>query len=258
MTDRRNRMDLVVFKRVDLLSLFFLIVAILLQFYLYGAYLGSKQFPKLSADSLQLIIKGIIGFGAMMFFGLYRKIRFMYDSEPVIGNSYKRDDENLYLMCIGAYIAIQMIGSVLQNAFKFQSVAADVYAFYNASAIIEEFFFRGMVIGIIMLVLSKLTSNETLIKIISIFSSAIIFALSHTRYYSNPIAMGVTLMGGITQAYFYIKTKNLFPCLLAHAIVNNIAAGSMVESLQSIYSVIPISFTSVVNDISVAVMSFVP
>ena len=84
----------------------------------------------------------------------------------------------------------------------------------------EELMFRGIIMGGFL----KRYSNWKAILV-----SSILFACLHV----NPWQFITPLLLGILCGWFFLRTRSLVPCLIAHAVLNTLAIVGMTVSVQS-------------------------
>jgi membrane protease YdiL (CAAX protease family) len=216
---------------------------------LAAKYETNLTYPNLTKDAYNLLMKGTLGLFIMLLIKTFQasldepqKRRNTRKQKPMSIITAQIDLDKLIIgsiLAIASYLLIQIIPQILVGQFEFQSVAGDVYAFYTSSAIMEEFLYRGgLITGFYFMIsffLNKNSmSNELIDKtflVLIIIISAIIFMIAHERYYNDVTTLIITLLGGISQGFFYVYTKSLTPAIIAHGVINFIAAGSLIQSL---------------------------
>jgi len=138
------------------------------------------------------------------------------------------------IICTTIVLMIQAIIGYFLKARIYLIYDIEIYLFYINAAISEEFFYRVFIINIIFILaehVKQLRNNQQLIKIIAIFTSATIFSLSHLRvYFSIPLMLLSTFLGGLTLSTFYVYTRNPLVPIIAHVINNAIAAGVIITN----------------------------
>ncbi len=107
-----------------------------------------------------------------------------------------------------APIPQELIGGISGNIEK--NIAAFILSVFIVAPGVEEFVFRA-------LIMAKL-SNEVSTAI-SIIISAILFALIHFMA-GGIITVAHAFLGGLIFALAYVKTKSLFPVIVAHIFGN--------------------------------------
>jgi len=230
---------------LDILTILLGFVSLLVMSSLYFFYMGNTDFPSVSDDSMSLFFKGIIGITLMIFarvflYTLNKKdvyknmVGLTFDPGTGLGDLKSHISDTVF--AILSYFSIQMIGLILQNINIFQTTALNIYAFYFSSAVIEELLFRGGIIMFMQALFVKMIpvkgdAYPYLQSALAGLISSIAFLLVHQRYFDNPVFMIVTFLGGVSQAIFYFKSKNLFIPIIAHVVVNLVAAGGLIQSL---------------------------
>lgn len=237
MTNRKKNI-LLVDNPIDLIALIFGIVSILVLFGLRSIYLTSSEFPSVATDSVKLIILGMIGLTGMIITRLIFHTK-KGDRIPVIANTFKPNQILDFGFAIASYFGIQIIIILIRQMKIFQVTSVDVYLFFLSAAEIEELLYRGflvMFVQIALVIIFKMkVKNESellLVNIFTCFISGLVFALVHTGYWGDPFLMILTFLGGISQAIWYIKSKNLFVPMVAHAAINLVASGSLLQTLN--------------------------
>jgi membrane protease YdiL (CAAX protease family) len=231
---------LVVDNQIDILGLIITAVAIIVLFNLFNVFSGSDESPQVASDSLTLILtRGIPGIAGMFFTRLFLCSN-KGKQTPIVGNQWGSSDKDNSLMdslfATACYFGIQISILVLEQKGLFQVSAVDVYAFFISAAVLEECFYRGFLVMLCQALLAKVwkARDETSILIMNVICcllSGIIFAAAHTRYYGEPALMLITFLGGCSQAWWYLKSKNLFVPIVSHAFINFAASGGVVQTL---------------------------
>ena len=223
---------------IDLMAIIFGCVAILGLIGLRSIYLTSSEFPSVAIDSVKLIIRGMIGLTGMIITRLIFHTK-KGDRIPIIANTFKPNQILDFGFAIASYFGIQVIIILLRQMSIFQVSSVDVYLFFFFASICEELLYRGflvMVVQIALVIIFKMKvkkeSQLLLVNIFTCFISGLVFALVHTGYWGDPFLMILTFLGGISQAIWYIKSKNLFVPMIAHAAINLVASGSLLQTLN--------------------------
>lgn len=235
---------------MDIITVLLILISIFVMQNLYFKYLEDVRFPSISVDSLSLLYKGMIGFilmfAGIIFFsskGLERRfnsyIGFTFDPSLIEDNDIKLSSHIVEVFfCFASYMVIQAIGFLLRDVNMFQSVAVDVRAFYMSSATIEECLYRGGIMIIVQALVYKVMKLNLrkdqypfIPGIVATVVSTVFFVFAHERYFSDPVALLVTILGSLSQCFWYLKSKNLLVPMIAHIIVNIIASGGLLQTL---------------------------
>lgn len=107
-----------------------------------------------------------------------------------------------------APIPQELIGGISGNIEK--NIVAFILSVFIVAPIVEEFVFRAMI-------MAKLRNEVS--TAISIIISAILFALIHFMA-GGIITVAHAFLGGLIFALAYVKTKSLFPAIVAHIFGN--------------------------------------
>lgn len=107
-----------------------------------------------------------------------------------------------------APIPQELIGGISGDMEK--NIVAFILSVFIVAPIVEEFVFRA-------LIMTKLRNEVS--KAISIIISAILFALIHFMA-GGIITVAHAFLGGLIFALAYVKTKSLFPAIVAHIFGN--------------------------------------
>ena len=180
--------------------------------------LGFKQ---LTSPLLKSSILGTMSFLIVLWFGLYKTNRPFKEVFPLIPFN------PLLLLALLVFL----IGfSVLQSEFKNmweryigfidigideimeEMVSGSALSFLVSTLIapfVEEFFFRGMIF-------QGFTGRYRLNK--AVFLSSVLFAAIHVA----PFRLFNSFIIGVFLAWLLIKTGSLWPCILAHSIINGL------------------------------------
>jgi membrane protease YdiL (CAAX protease family) len=131
-------------------------------------------------------------------------------------------------------MAVQIVSTLIWGKFQFQVSGMDVYAFYVLAALGEEAFFRGMLVCLTYVLLkTALNLNKWTLIIICTIVSSIVFGLAHREIYGDKLDIYIaTFLTGAIFGFMTAYNKSLIPGLLAHLLVNILAAGSLVQTLH--------------------------
>jgi len=224
---KRQREEMLIDQSIDTISFFMFLIAILSLITIRSAYLYSTEYKHVSSDATLLIYLATIALISIILSKLIFAQRL-----TLLKNKFNFDEILDYVLCSVSYISIQIVVSIIRNAQLFQTTTTDIYAFYVSAAVVEEFVYRLALISVLQAILvNKMRTDINSINLLLILISAAVFAAVHIRYYTDPYLMILTFMGGASQAFFYLKTKNIFPCLLSHSLINFMAAGSLIQTL---------------------------
>ncbi len=223
---------------IDLIAIIFGVVAILGLFSLRSIYLTSSEFPSVATDSVKLIILGMIGLTGIIITRLIFHTK-KGDRVKIIANTFNPSQVLDFGFAVASYFGIQIIIILLRQMKIFQVSSVDVYLFFFFASICEELLYRGFLVMFVQIALviifkMKVKKEEQmlLVNIFTCFVSGLIFALVHTGYWGDPFLMILTFLGGVSQAIWYIKSKNLFVPMIAHAAINLVASGSLLQTLN--------------------------
>jgi membrane protease YdiL (CAAX protease family) len=242
----------IAFAPIDILSILICFIAIFALGYERIRYFGSSEWPTLFASSSSVLITGVVGTIGILVLrglvGLVLKQRNVIEVIPrsLITFSYKIQTFKFMLYAMASYFIITITAKIIQGLGIFQVATGDVYAVFLSSAVLEEVFYRGLLImgiqlglGLIvyggwdgMLALYNEKRHLRMIDVIAIVASAIIFMVVHANYWGDPLLMIVTIAGGISQGIFYVKSNCLLVVIGSHIIVNFSASGSAAQQLQ--------------------------
>ena len=222
---------------IDLFALIFAVVAVAGLFNHRRMYLTSTEFPTIASDCVLLIIVGMFGFTLMF---TTRLLMHTDKSKriPLVANTFKVDDILDFGFAIVCYIGIQLVIILLSQIPIFQVASVDVYLFFFYASVVEELLYRGFLVMFLQIALVMLfkikpkKENMFLVNLFACIVSGIVFMLVHTGYWGEPFLMILTFLGGVSQAIWYIKSKNLFVPIIAHAVINLIASGSLLQTLN--------------------------
>lgn len=178
-------------------------------------YIGSnKEWAIYSGMQFFLGIIGIISVQA------YRNKRWM----PPIPERYAVIHPEHIQLSITVYIIIlliQIVGGIFRLFFSPANIVELMYIVF--SAVCEELFFRGAVLGLFIW-LAKGYKKHYLIAgtIISsgLFVSSLLFMGYHTIYYGDPILLTVVFVGGLCLGWSYVKSNDIMVPILAHFLLN--------------------------------------
>jgi len=165
-----------------------------------------------------------------------RLVRFTYKQEYANGKLFDAGDIRVDMVgCSLTYFAIQIIIWVIgEEAYQVSMV--DRVLFYVFAAIIEEVIYRGAIVMLAQLFFAKLMhvkdgSLMIIVNVLVMLISGITFAASHVDYYGDPIKMTITFLGGMSQAFWYMRSKVLLVPMVAHGAINMLYAKSFVQGV---------------------------
>ncbi|WP_457556442.1 CPBP family glutamic-type intramembrane protease [Candidatus Harpocratesius sp.] len=227
---------------IDIIGLFIGLIAIGAQLILYSVFLMDPDFSPIAPDSLSYVLRGTAALMIMFVSRLIFQSK-KGKKQPIIGNQFDPEDILLYVLCIACYFGIQLIIMALSETI-FQVTAVQVYFFFITGGEIEELIYRGALImfiqGLLVFIYEKngmkVKNNSDLlpINVICVLISGMLFVFAHGRYLTNFATYSITILGGFSQAFWYVKTKNITVPMLAHAAINFVAAGSLVATYNLI------------------------
>jgi membrane protease YdiL (CAAX protease family) len=159
----------------------------------------------------------------------------------VISGGFWKKKYNLEKMVIWtsinvvAIIAVQIIPALFIGV-KPQSASLNVTLVFICSAIAEELLYRVFIVAVLQdLILRAFNLDGKItpyvIGIILSIVSAGLFMISHTNYWGDSLAMGITLTTGIVQGILYTMHKNTLVIFIAHIVLNIIAVQSVIAYL---------------------------
>jgi hypothetical protein len=244
---------------VDLIQIILTLGAMLVCWNLFGVYLGSTIFPQVSPGCIQLIEDGSVGiiliiaarliailwkpsnkrkisqqpFAAVIFYTNLANIK-----EP---KDLMKDILVLTGLDIVCYFAAEFIGLIL-GTIKFQTTTTDIYAFYISAAIVETTLFQAGIINIIQIIIARAAHLQDTSAINSMATlpacivsvAAFVFVHWIGVYHSDPTGLIIVFLGGISQCFWYFKSKGCGWCIsMGHIGVNWSASGSLIQSLKA-------------------------
>jgi len=234
---KRKQNILLVDNPIDIFAVIFAIIAIAGLLNHRRMYLYSTEFPTIASDSVLLIIVGMFGFSLMF---TTRLLMHTDKSKriPIVANTFKINQLLDFGFAIVSYLGIQIIIILISQIPIFQVASVDVYLFFFYASVVEELLYRGflvMFLQIAMVMLFQIKPKKENMFLVNLFAcivSGVVFMSVHTGYWGEPFLMLITFFGGISQSIWYIKSKNLFIPIIAHAIINLIASGSLLQTLN--------------------------
>lgn len=120
------------------------------------------------------------------------------------------------VIAAGSFVAPLVLPSILMEAYARLSLL-DARLFGVLIAVSEEQFFRGF--------MAPYLANR-LGFTLGILSQGVLFGVYHFSVYGgNPQALLVVTTAGVALGFIALRTRRLSPVVLAHALVNFIAAG---------------------------------
>jgi membrane protease YdiL (CAAX protease family) len=230
---------------IDLTSVIITFLSIFVAADLRNKYINSIEYPLLSIDCYTQIVIGISGLVGMFATRLLLST-IKGKKTPVISIQYRSGQYVWFFIAFLSYLVIQVSVIIFQDLQLFQVVISpeDVYAFFWNSATVEETLFRGFLVMIVQVLLyyaatkflKIIIEKESdipmiFINVICCLVSGFVFAYSHQQYKADIFLFMLTFLGGCSQAFFYIKTKNLLVCMVAHWGINFIYSKNLIQTL---------------------------
>lgn len=118
-------------------------------------------------------------------------------------------------------LLLQIIGGVIRMFFSPTNIAEIMYTVF--SAVTEELFFRGAVLGLFIYIArgqkKHIMFAGTIISS-GLAVSASLFMGYHVNYYHDPILLVIVFVGGLALGYSYVKTGDIMTPMLAHFLLN--------------------------------------
>lgn len=205
------------FAKFTPISLFMLLSALLIEFYLTLKYYGVNEYGDYT---LLLLVLGILGFIGIIWLnkGNILVLRMDY-----LQDGFKAVLFIFYIIILVFIIALLMF--ISQMVFRLTISTEDMYMYYIAGAIIEETVFRMFLVSFFMI--------KTKIRYFGIIISSVIFMFSHWEVYGqSPDMMIAVLLSGIMFGLFYIMSKDITITMIAHVIINLIAVGNILMTVS--------------------------
>jgi membrane protease YdiL (CAAX protease family) len=198
--------------------------------------MGDSIYGSISSQSMFLLIMGLIGYIGSVAIKLKRMSEENNPFKELIGVTFRPSDIDQLkwgVGCVLSFMLVQIVVLLLQGLGVFGIAAVDVYAYFISAAVVEEIFYRMFIVYLMQYILIKMLGDNItkyFDEIIIIFLNGIIFMAVHTRYYGTP-AMLIMFLGGVSQTFFFLKTKSILPCIVAHVLINFLASGSLLQTL---------------------------
>lgn len=123
-------------------------------------------------------------------------------------------------------IFIAAIVTQLVTQYTFTISQTEEALYYVFASVCEEVFFRLFLISAIV----KL-SDTTYMKLTAVVFQAVLFAAFHVNYYNDLSALVGVLFGGVILGIFYVSYYDITANIMAHFILNMIAAGQLLVIL---------------------------
>lgn len=98
--------------------------------------------------------------------------------------------------------------------------------YYVFASVCEEVFFRLFLISTVLKLFDTIY-----IKLTAVFFQAVLFAAFHVNYYNDLAALAGVLIGGIILGFFYVYYNDITANIMAHFILNMIAAMQFLVTL---------------------------
>lgn len=206
---KRKNQDQVL-TQFNTISLFLTVIAILVMTYLMLKYYGQSWIPY----AILLISFGVIGLFGVIF--LNRGAFLNYDLKFLHG--WK--EAIIYIIAIvSLYVVITVIWTIFGALVRFSVSDLDLYFYYGSSAILEEVFFRMLIVSIF---------NKYNQKYIGAIVSSILFWIAHLSTYGTSVQLALILIcSGLAFSIYYIQFKDITITMIAHMLINLTVVGSL-------------------------------
>lgn len=212
---------------IDKISLIIQLIALLSLTTVGLLNLNNTEYPLLWRDSFKMTFFILIGLVLQLLTSFYSndgiKIGNLYDEEKTINQAM--------ITCL-IVVAIQVSIYIFFNQFVFQVTAIEVYAFFVSSAIAEESLYRAGIIGAGMIIFKKQIGNYYIRAFILVLVTSLMFVFTHQRYLGIPHLFWGTFLSGIALGTAFVYSKNPLVVIIAHALINFISSGSIVQTLM--------------------------
>jgi membrane protease YdiL (CAAX protease family) len=117
---------------------------------------------------------------------------------------------------------------IFQTIEKLAVASEDLYLYYGASAILEEAFFRQLILSIF----SIKKKAEPMYLWIGTLVSGVLFSLAHIFVYGQSLWLMLTMFFyGFILAITFIYIQDITVCMIVHLILNLIAVGNMLVNI---------------------------
>ncbi len=142
------------------------------------------------------------------------------------------------LLGMGLTLGINIFIAYFISLPKYQVTPAEYYLFFFNSAILEEVFFRGLILNIFRVILNALysatstTVNRLFIDLNSVFLCALVFMFFHFGVYKGePIILASTFLGGVVLGFVYVRSNNILSPMIAHVFNNMVATRNLLRGI---------------------------
>jgi membrane protease YdiL (CAAX protease family) len=171
-----------------------------------------REYAKYSILMLCYAITGVISLN------LYKNKQFALF--PINYKPFVSQNVFYAFLLFGILVIIQVIYEITQIFFSPNTLLEINYIIF--SAVCEELFFRGCVLGFFIYIAKGKKKSLLLIGLLlstGLFVSSFLFAKFHTNY-TDPIFLVVIMIGGILLGISYIVKKDIMIPILAHFFLN--------------------------------------
>jgi membrane protease YdiL (CAAX protease family) len=108
----------------------------------------------------------------------------------------------------------------------------DYFIYFMSTGVVEEIVFRLFLCTLIIAALSHFKKlNNTVINVITVVISALIFAIAHIYSYNTPTELAIMFLGGLVFGSFYVWKRDITITMLAHMIINFIATWNFLYTI---------------------------
>jgi len=155
----------------------------------------------------------------------------------------------LILICyIVIFLVVILINIAVNPELEFEIFQSGDFSEEEISSLFapfgEEFFFRGFLLACFISWSYKskhyrftLRGHEfSLISIMGVIISTILFTRIHAGYYDDPVKMQGLVVIGLVMGYFFLLYRDLSACVLSHFLINVLALGNIILTVLTIIS----------------------
>lgn len=204
-------------------------IAILLMIFCFIAltyiairYAGESAY---SGYSWILILLGLFGLISSILIVLYRA-----NVRIVITNPYLDKPLTYIFYVVIIVFANSLFWFIARLRYGLSEV--DYFFYFMSTGVVEEIVFRLFLCTLIIATLSLWDKlQKTLINIIAVLLSALIFAGAHIYSYQTIEELAVMFLGGIMFGLFFVWKRDITITMLAHMIINFIATWNFIYSI---------------------------
>jgi membrane protease YdiL (CAAX protease family) len=220
--DRKEKKNVNYEIKITPIAILLMIFCFIALSYIAIRYAGESAY---SGYSWILILLGLFGLISSILIVLYRA-----NVRIVITNPYLDKPLTYIFYVVIIVFANSLFWFIARLRYGLSEV--DYFFYFMSTGVVEEIVFRLFLCTLIIATLSLWDKlQKTLINIIAVLLSALIFAVAHIYSYQTIEELAVMFLGGIMFGLFFVWKRDITITMLAHMIINFIATWNFLYTI---------------------------